>query len=74
MKNIRKMLALSLFLGILGTWNGHLALLNHEQDSPMVVFPYCAKVFPQQDQEMLTKGIAYKSQAELSRLLEDFLS
>lgn len=74
MKNIRKMFVLALILGILGIWNGHLALLQPGQEEPVTVFPYRVSMFPSGDQDALQKGIPYQNRWELSRLLEDFLS
>ena len=74
MKKQCQMLAVALFWGILGIWNGHLALLEQGQRQPLQVFPYSVTVFPKEDQLSLKKGIPYTSEAELSRLLEDFLS
>ena len=74
MKNIRKMFAMVLFLGILGIRNGHLALLQTDGAETETVLPYRVSMYPDRDQNALKKGIPYHSLPELSRLLEDFLS
>ena len=68
---------ISLFLSAvcyLGIHNGYLALFDEGQPQPLMVLPYRAEIYPQEDQKALQQGIRYESQQELSQLLEDFLS
>ncbi len=69
-----KYIPLLLLVGYLGLYNGHLALWQESCDVPETVLPYNVQSFPQADQNALKKGIPFKTEAELNRLLEDFLS
>ncbi len=63
-----------LLLGYLGLYNGHLALWQDNCKTPEIVLPYNVESFPQADQIALKDGIPFKTEAELNRLIEDFLS
>ena len=58
----------------LGVYRGHLALWQQPGLQPERVFPYRADLFPDKDQTDLENGIPFSSEAELNRLLEDYLS
>ena len=61
-------------MGYLGLNNGYLALYDDSNTQPLMVLPYCAQMYPAQDQQALTQGIPFENQQELARILEDFLS
>ena len=71
----KKIISLLLcFVCYLGIHNGYLALFDQSQSQPIMIFPYKADLFPEEDRRALEKGIVYNSPQELARLLEDFLS
>lgn len=63
-----------IFTFLLGTQDGFIALWRHGAQTPAVVFPYRAENLPPADQRALEKGIRIETEAELHRLLEDYLS
>lgn len=65
------LLALICYLGV---HNGHLALFDEKAPEPLLVFPYRIEAFSQKDQAALKNGIPYLNNAELTHILEDFLS
>ena len=69
-----KNLLLILLVGYLGLYNGQLALFTRGNPVPDSFLPYRVETFPETDREALKKGIPYGSEAELNRLMEDFLS
>ena len=69
-----KHLLLFLLVGYLGSYNGQLALFEQGKQVPDTVLPYRAEIFPVDDQKALKDGIPYRSESELNRLMEDFLS
>ena len=69
---LRHICCLLLLLGYLGLHKGYLALF--EEGKPVMILPYKALMYSQEDQQALQKGIPYESEEELTRLLEDFLS
>lgn len=64
-------LLIGLYLGI---HNGYLALFQTGSQTPELMLPYRAAVYPKIDQQKLSEGIAIESPQHLKRLLEDFLS
>ena len=64
-------LLLTLYLGLS---DGYLAVFRQGDPQPMQVLPYHSSLFPQEDRQALNKGIPFTSEAELSKLLEDFTS
>ena len=67
-------LLLLLLCGYLGVYQGNLALFPSGQAQPTQVFPRAVSYYPEADQQALKAGIPYRTQAELTRLLEDYLS
>lgn len=63
-----------LLLGLLGIYNGKLAIYHNGKNVPNVVLPYSAEIFTNEDQSALKDGIYFEDQVQLSSLLEDFLS
>ena len=61
-------------VGYLGLHNGYLALFEDGGVQPVLVLPYKAETYSSEDRASLQQGIAYNTQEELTRLLEDFLS
>ena len=59
---------------LIGNHKGFIALWKDPAGDPAIVFPYSVASLPQADQQLLEKGIILESQAELDRLLEDYLS
>ena len=71
-KRILSLLLMAMFL--LGNHKGYLALWKEDQPDPVQIFPLKVESLPEDDRVALEKGIAARSQLELSSLLEDFLS
>jgi len=65
------LLAFGLYLG---SFRGYVALWEEDQEAPRIVYPYKVSTLPPADQHSLTQGIPVRSDKELARLLEDFLS
>lgn len=74
MKHLRFVHLLLAFGFLLGVKNGCIALYRQGQSQPVRVFPYPVRLFPEQDQQALEKGISISDTAQLERLLEDYLS
>ena len=66
-------LLLALYL-ILGSYKGYIALFEEESTEPRQIFPNQVRSLPQEDQQLLEKGILIRSQYQLAQLLEDYLS
>ena len=66
--------ALALFLYLLGSHKGYLALRKDDRPEPFQIYPLKVSSLPEQDRLALKKGITARSEIELSSLLEDFLS
>ena len=72
MKHIQ-LTALLLLLGFyLGLHNNHLTIF--EDGRPVVILPYSAELYPNEDQNRLRQGIPFETNEELSALLENFIS
>ena len=65
---------LLVFMFLLGSHKGYLALWKDEGAEPFQIFPVKVEALPDADQERLSDGIEARSDLELSSLLEDFLS
>ena len=63
-----------IFTFLLGTHEGFVALWRDDASIPAEVFPYRAERLPPADQQALKRGIRIRSEEELDRLLEDYLS
>lgn len=63
-----------IFLFILGSHNGYIALWRDGNPEPAEVFPYCVASLPEADQNALKQGIEIENEESLLRLLEDYLS
>ena len=63
-----------LFAFLIGNHKGFIALWKDPAADPAMVFPYSVSSLPPQDQQLINKGIYLESEAELHRLLEDYLS
>ena len=72
MRRVARFLPALLLCTYLGVHNGRLALFDGNR--PLEVFPYSVGSYSAADQAALKKGIAYRTQEELQRLLEDYLS
>ncbi len=59
---------------LIGVHNGRIALWRDDDPEPFKVFPYRAFMLPDEQEEMLRKGIRVESMEELQRLLEAYLS
>ena len=59
---------------LLGVRGGYLALWKDDCPEPVQVFPYQAQMLPEKDQKALRNGIHVTDEADLQRLLEDYLS
>lgn len=65
---------LLLFGLYLGIYNGNLAICEDGKTTPVMVLPYKAALFPEEDQKRLKDGIPFENNHELAQLLEDFMS
>ena len=65
---------LLLFMYLLGSHKGYLALWKEDRAEPFQIYPVRVSSLPETDQLSLEKGITARSDMELSSLLEDFLS
>ena len=70
----KKLLAGTLLGLYLGISDGYLAIFQTGKVLPEQVLPYSREVFTEDDQVRLERGIPFSTDAELSRLLEDFTS
>lgn len=59
---------------ILGTYRGSVALWQDGKTKPIKVFPYSVSSLPSADQKALARGIRVESEAEILKLIEDYLS
>ncbi len=59
---------------ILKDYNGHLAVFNYGESSPIEEFDVPTESFGEYDKNMLKKGIAAYSDEELQKLIEDYTS
>ncbi len=73
MKKFPICLALA-FAFLLGIRDGYVALWREGHAEPEAVFPYRAESLPDADRKALEQGIRIETEAELSQLLEDYLS
>lgn len=74
-KVLRNLFASLLTAGlVLGSFRGYVALFDKGKGEPRMVYPYATAALPQADQQALEAGIPVKSEEELRRLLEDYLS
>lgn len=70
-----RQLYLTLVLAFLiGNYKGFIALWRDGAGDPAMVFPYSVSSLPLPDQQLVRSGIYLESEAELNRLLEDYLS
>ena len=65
---------LLLFVMMLGTYRGRLALWNEGGSEPVVIYPQLISMLPEADQQRLQSGIPIENESRLHRLLEDYLS
>ena len=63
-----------LFLFILGSSDGFIALWKDSDPEPVRVFPYSIASLPEADRRALEQGIRIETETDLTRLLEDYLS
>lgn len=72
---IKKMAALILLLYLtLGSFRGYVALFDRGAAEPKQIFPCPVSSLPDADRQALEQGIPVRTEDELNRLLEDFLS
>ena len=57
---------------VLGVWEGKLAVFLPQEDTPERVYDVWVSTLPAEEQSRLRAGIAVRSKAELSALLEDY--
>lgn len=74
MRKYHAVLLLAVILGYLGSYGGKLCIYNAKQTAPYYIFPYSVAIYPESDQSMLEKGIAYENLEELNRLIADYMS
>ncbi len=70
----RVLLPALLLAGYLGIYQGQLALFRDGDPLPKEVFPYAVYLYPPAQQQMLREGIPFSDEAQLHRLLENYLS
>lgn len=58
----------------LGCFRGYLALYDRGASEPKQIYPCQVSSLPDADRQALEDGIPVRSEEELQRLLEDFLS
>lgn len=72
---LKKMAALILLLYLtLGSFRGYVALFDRGAAEPKQIFPCPVSSLPDADRQALEQGIPVRTEDELNRLLEDFLS
>lgn len=72
---LARLLTTAVCLSILiGVHNGKIALWRDGDPEPFKVFPYRASMLPDEQEQMLKKGIRVESMEDLQRLLENYLS
>lgn len=64
------LLLLSFYLGL---YNNRLTIFE-ANGTPVMVLPYKAELYPEQDRQRLRQGIPFETNEELTKLLEDFMS
>lgn len=75
MRNRYRILYSILLTGfLLGVRNGYIALWKSDDPEPIKIFPYKVQLLPPKDAERLEQGIRFENSADLSRILEDFMS
>ena len=55
-----------------GSWQGHVAVFENEQEAPVMVLETSVASLPEADQIALAEGIAVYDQQMLASLLEDY--
>lgn len=74
-KKLSQFLTAAILTSILvGVHNGKIALWRDDDPEPFKVFPYRASMLPDEQEEMVKKGIRVESMEELQRLMEAYLS
>lgn len=59
---------------VLKNHNGKIALFSSKSEIPIKIYDIYTKSLPEKDTQELNKGITAKSEAELNKLLETYLS
>ena len=59
---------------LLGVRDGFVALWKIPGNEPLFVSPYSVSSLPAEDRKQLENGIIVRTEEELARLLEDYLS
>ena len=59
---------------LVGVHNGRIALWRDNDPKPFKVFPYPVSMLPDEQEQMVRKGIRVESMEELQRLMENYLS
>lgn len=71
----KRLLALFLLASMtLGCFRGYLALFDKGASEPRQIYPCPVASLPDTDRAALEKGIPVRTEEELNRLLEDYLS
>ena len=71
----KKLLTAMLLFGfVLGSFKGYIALWKDGDPDPFQIFPCPVEALPEADRHTLEQGIRARSEQELNRLLEDYLS
>ena len=65
---------LALYVVVVGTWTGYVALFDQGAAEPKQIFPWPVEALPESDQQALEEGILVRNQRDLQQLLEDYLS
>lgn len=66
--------ALLLLSFVLGSYKGYVALFNKGAEEPRQIYPYQVSTLPPADQQALEEGIVVRTEEQLNKLLEDYLS
>ena len=74
MKSLRYLYLALLFVFILGSSNGYIALWQKGAEKPLQVYPYRIDMLPAADRHALEQGIRITNEQQLNQLLEDYLS
>jgi hypothetical protein len=74
MKKLSYLYCILCFGFLLGIHDGRIALWKGDDPEPVKVFPYFASMLPEADQRALQNGIHLDEDADLRKLLEDYLS
>jgi len=59
---------------LLGEYNGRVSVLSPDTREPEMIFDIFLRTLPDADQELLRQGIRVSTYAELTRLIEDYIS